>query len=151
MKRLLEVVLALQDKAGAAGFAMAHDEVCCESFGEKGQYGPEIAWDFTSRSVDGSSRGSSSGAGFSGTHRYAYVNLPFVAPKNPAVRFHWTIICDRKTKSFRLMWDYLAVSPVYVSRKTPGVGHRVQITARENHEDAALPDPTARPQSPPEP
>jgi len=151
MKKLLEVVLALQEKALAAGFVLAHDEVGCDSFGEKGQYGPGIAWDFTSRSVDGSSRGSSSGAGFSGTQRYACVSLPFVAPRNPAVRFHWTIICDRKTKTFRLMWDYLAVSPVYVSRTTPGVGHHVQITAREDPEDATPPAPTTGFPAPTEP
>lgn len=151
MKKLLEVVLALQEKARAAGFALAHDEVGCESFGEKGQYGPRIAWDFASRSVNGRSRGSSKGAGFSGTQRYACVSLAFVAPKNPAVRFHWTIICDRKEKSFLLMRDYLAVSPVYVGRTTPDVGYYVKITARQDPEDATQPDSTARPQAPTEP
>lgn len=148
MKKLLEVVLALQDKARAAGFALAHDEVGCESFGENGQYGPRIAWDFASRSVDGRSRGSSSGAVFSGTHRYACVSLAFVAPKNPAVRFHWTIICDRKEKSFVLMRDYLAVSPVYVGRTTPGVGHYVKITAREDPENATQPASATGPEAP---
>ncbi len=139
MKKLLEVVQTLQKKARIAGFALAHDNISCESFGEKGQYGPRITWDFPST------------RGFSGTQRYACVSLDFVAPKNPAIRFHWTIICDRKDKSFVLMRDYLAVSPVYVSRTTPGVGYYVEITARQDPEDATQPGSTARPQAPTEP
>jgi hypothetical protein len=146
MKKLREVVETIQQKARTAGFALSLPNLHCAEFGEEGAFDPTPEWSISTKSVDGH-QSTRSTTGFPGTRRFAVVGIDLIAPKNPARRFHWTILCDRKEKSFVLMQEFLDAGPVYVGPTTPNFGHYFTITPGESPESGSLPAPTTRPEA----
>lgn len=125
LAKLLDAMEALDLRAGQVGYGL--NAMTGMSFGSDGNYGPPVWW-AVRQAPRGGRLESSWNFEFQPDHRYATVTAEYISRRNPASRFRWTIICDRRDATFWLSEHYYAVGPIYCCTGTPGPGGPVRIT-----------------------